>query len=513
MSLRKNGHVFGFLASLLAVAVLSGCAGKAGSDSSAFYAAERPQGAEKVKYSTAEEEAFYSKGQIDRNLPDGALEDVAREYKYYLSRGRGGMCAVSKQSERYLAYARKVFRDKGMPEELANLAIIESGYKPGAVSSAGAAGAWQFMPSTGKIYGLTQDEWQDERLDPYRATEAAADYLAKLYADFGDWPMAIAAYNAGEGKLKRAKEGTGGKNFFEVKSRNDSLDEKAQLREETQRYVPKFLAVSKIMRNLPKLGFERIEPEKADAMLRYSVKPGTDLKELSRACKLNWEEFIENNRHHKRSITCTDKKTFVYVPAKAEKLASNYLCSDKTANYAGWRLMKVTAVNDSIEKMSKRSATPLAMLQAANPGMGKLSRGQLVLAPGGMSMAVAPEPKGNKNAKTGVAREHAVKADETLYAIAKKYNLSVSELMAYNGIENASRVRKGQALRIPGKTNSPVQGASSGKIGKRKTYVVKSKDNLWKIAQLHKVSVEELKRINGVDEKSLRPGATLIVEK
>ena len=183
------------------------------------------------------------------------------------------MCVMSKQSEQYIAYAKKVFRDQGMPEELANLAIVESGYKPEAVSRVGAAGAWQFMPETGLHYGLAQDSWQDERFDPWRATEAAAMYLRKLYNDFGDWPTAIAAYNAGEGKLLRAKEKTGASNFFEVKARNHILDEKARLKDETKNYVPKFMAVSKIMRNLEELGFEAIEPEKRDTVLRFTAQP------------------------------------------------------------------------------------------------------------------------------------------------------------------------------------------------------------------------------------------------
>lgn len=138
--------------------------------------------------STAELAALKSTGQIDKNVPEAAMPDVARQYKYFLRQGRPTMNVFSKRAERYLAYARKVFRSRGMPEELAYLAIVESGYRPDAKSPAGAAGAWQFMPSTGRNYGLNQDWWTDERLDPYQATEAAADYLQKLYGDFGDWP-------------------------------------------------------------------------------------------------------------------------------------------------------------------------------------------------------------------------------------------------------------------------------------------------------------------------------------
>ncbi|MDE5831626.1 MAG: lytic transglycosylase domain-containing protein, partial [Desulfovibrio sp.] len=279
-------------------------------------------------------DALESTGQIDKNLPGSAKADIAREYKKYLRKGRNNMCAISKQSEQYIAYARQVFKQKGMPEELANLALVESGYTPDAVSRAGAAGAWQFMPETGRNYGLTQDIWQDDRLDPYKSTEAAAEYLRKLYNDFGDWPTAIAAYNAGEGKLARAKAQAGARDFFEVTEKNHTLDEKTQLREETRNYVPRFLAVSKIMRNLEDLGFEPINPEKAEPVVRYAAKPGTDLKDLSRACNLPWEELAKLNKHHKRTITCTDRSTFVYVPAKARKLASSSVCSEQKPTYS-----------------------------------------------------------------------------------------------------------------------------------------------------------------------------------
>jgi len=458
--------------------------------------------------------ALKSTGQIDRHVPENAMADVAAQYKYFLRKGRGTMCAFSKRSEQYLAYARKVFKERGMPEELANLAIVESGYNPKAVSNAGAAGAWQFMPETGEHYGLKQDWWQDERLDPYRATEAAADYLQKLYNDFGDWPTAIAAYNAGEGKMSRAKLGTGGKNFFEVNALNHTLDEKTQLRDETRQYVPRFMAVTKIMRNLPQLGFEPIAPENSETVLRLKARPGTDLREFSRACNLKWDEFAKYNQHHKRHITSTDETTFVYVPSRVQSLASAYLCTDKQPSYAGWRPVAVAKNGDTLEKISKRSNIPLGKLQAANPGLDKLQAGQIILAPVGARMAVpkqaqvASAARSKTSAASGVS--HKFKANDTLFAIAKKYNTTVAALKSHNGIADPAKIKAGAVLSIPSK---PVQGKSSGRIGSRKatTYVVKEKDNLWSIARRHKISVDDLRRLNKINEKSLKPGAKLIV--
>lgn len=481
--------------------------------------------------SQAERDALHSTSQIDKNLSEAAMKDVEAEYKYFLRNGREVIARSSKRAQQYLAHARKVFRAKGMPEDLAYLAIVESGYRADAKSRAGALGAWQFMPFTGKKYGLSQDWWQDERLDPYKATEAAADYLGKLYNDFGDWPTAIAAYNAGEGKMSRAMAGTGGKNFFEVRELNENLSEALRLREETIQYVPRFIAISKIMRNLGELGFEPIDTDKSVPMLRYKAKPGTDLKEFARVCNLDWDEFSAYNNHHKRNITCTDKETFVYVPEKAKKSAATYLCSAKSANFAGWTPVTVASRSDSLEKISARSKVPLAMLQAANPGLGKLKVGQVILAPGKVNMAIRDMPqkvaasaaKAAKPAPNAIreAASHLIRSNDTFFSLAKKYNVTVSELMAYNDIKDPSALRAGGNLRIPGKKGAkeenkkaaaPARGKSSGSIGKKTaTYIVQSKDNLWSIARKHKISVADLKRLNKLDEKCLQPGTCLIV--
>ena len=480
--------------------------------------------------------ALKSTGHIDKDVPDQAMADVALQYKYFLRKGRQTMCTFSKRSEQYLDYARQVFRSRGMPEELANLAIVESGYRPDALSSAGAAGAWQFMPGTATHYGLRQDWWTDERLDPYKATEAAADYLQKLHNDFGDWPTAIAAYNAGEGKMSRAKQGTGGRNFFEVKALNHTLDEKAQLREETKQYVPRFMAVTKIMRNLPQLGFEPIQPEKTPGVLRFTAQPGTDLGAFSKACNLSWSEFSSYNRHHKRRITCTDHATFVYVPLRSQQQAQQYLCTAQPASYAGWGPVTVASSADTWEKLSRRAKVPVERLKAVNPDIPMLKAGQTILAPKGVNMSksavAALDGKGGKGAKAvkdgkgarkaPAAQEaggvHTLQANETLYAVARKYNVSVAALQEHNGIQDPGKLRQGHVLRIPAagarQAKAPT-GAASGSIGKKKaakaTYTVQANDNLWKIARKHNVSVEDLKRWNKVDERSLRSGATLVV--
>lgn len=497
------------------VLCLAGCAAQ--QEGETLQTLRMPSGPHTSALTDTEKNILLETGQVDKNVPEHAIEDVAREYRNYLRKGRPTVCAFSQQSEKYLAYARSVFRSRGMPEELANLAIVESGYRPEAKSAAGAAGAWQFMPATGRNYGLAQDWWQDERLDPWHATEAAADYLQKLYNDFGDWPTAIAAYNAGEGKIARAKDGTGGKDFFEVNKRNHLLDDKARLKEETQNYVPRFLAVTKIMRKLPELGFDAIDPEHARPVLRYTAEPGTDLKALSMACNLAWADFTKYNPHHKRTITCTDKKTFVYVPASVEKEAARYLCNNDKVTFAGWQPTRIATSRDSLEQISKRANVSLAALKAANPGVSRLRAGETLILPPGVNMlAAAISPKKSASAQirnlpaSAGGRSHQIKSGETLYSVAQKYGVAMASLKAANGITDPSRIKVGQKLVIPAK--AVAEGGSSGKIGKRTaSYTVRPKDNLWQIARKHNVSVEDLKRWNGITEKALVPGTTLVV--
>lgn len=513
---RKKSKM-GLAASLVLALLLSACGTKQSAGPEVAIVEPLPMDKMDETLSPTEVAALKSTGQIDRHVPDHAMPDVAAQYRHFLRKGRNTMCSFSRRSEQYLAYARKVFKDRGMPEELANLAIVESGYRPNAVSRVGAAGAWQFMPETGQRYGLTQDWWQDERLDPYRATEAAADYLQKLYNDFGDWPTAIAAYNAGEGKMSRAKAGTGGKDFFEVTALNETLDEKTQLRDETKQYVPRFMAVTKIMRNLPKLGFDPIKPENAEPVLRLNARPGTDLRAFSKACNLSWDEFTKYNQHHKRVITCTDRTTFVYVPSRVRKEANDFLCTNTAATYAGWKPVTIAKNGDSLEKISKRSQISLAMLKSVNPGLGKLKAGQTILAPANIKLSprssqIIQTARNTKAPATGkAAGSHVLKNNETLYAVAKKYNTSVAALTTHNGIKDPAKIKSGHVLSIPASAKPAAKG-SSGSIGKRKTtYTVQAKDNLWSIARRHKISVDDLRKWNSISEKSLRPGATLVV--
>lgn len=442
--------VLGSLMMTFMMIFLTGCSSKNGSGSLALDAARAPL--------TATEKAVLadSKSVIARQVPDHAHELVEEQMSFYLHGARKTIAIHSKRAENYLAYAKGVFRFYGLPEELAYLAIVESGYNPKARSGAGAAGAWQFMPYTGLKYGLQQDKWQDERLDVYAATHAAAQYLKKLHGQFGDWPTAIAAYNAGEGKMSRACEAAREKTFFGVVRRNDKLDEKTRLRRETLQYVPRFVAVMVIMENLEKFGFEPIRPEGAARMAKVSVRPGTSLKAMARACGMSWSEFKERNPHYLRETSHARRSTNAYVPEN--------------------RLAQAVAFAKNPVRASRTELAEAAPTRARTP-----------------------------------SGTYTVRAGDTLTRVAKNHNVSVHALLAANGITNANAVHVGQTLVIPGKTvaaaNTGKQSAKSGKS----TYQVQPKDNLWQISRKLNVSVAELQRWNNLKGQDIRVGQRLVV--
>lgn len=192
--------------------------------------------------------------------------EVKREMKQLLkNEGRIFSLALS-QREQYYPLLKRIFSDEGVPEELLNVALIESNFNPNARSRAGAVGMWQFMKSTGRLYGLIVSRVEDQRRDPILSTIAAARHLRDLYEEYTDWYLALAAYNAGLGKVGRAMHRTGSQDFW-------TLARRGRLRRETARYIPKFIAATLIVNNLAKHGLEHIE-ERLEAM--RAANGGTD---------------------------------------------------------------------------------------------------------------------------------------------------------------------------------------------------------------------------------------------
>lgn len=471
-----------------------------------------------IPLSFAERIAFHSNGYLDMHLTAEEKRAVERHFKYYLHKQRKLFERYVERSEAYLPYVRSVFLEKGVPEEIAYLAIVESGFNSNAVSRAGATGMWQFMRFTGQRYGLAQNAWIDERRDPYKATVAAADYLNKLYDQFGDWHLAIAAYNAGEGKISRAMSSTGATGFFELCSLNETIPQrKTRLKLETQQYVPRLLAVTKIMRNLEILGFTPPDENKGLDLVAVKVMPGTDLGTLARQSGLRWDEFKQYNPAYRRNISPPDAQSVAYVPKANHASASAWLAKAESARFAGWQQYKVRR-GDSLYAISSRYGVSVAVLRQANNMNGNLLReGAVLLVPGtkASSLASASPQKTTTAKQTTPARPqqiaagstiYTVKRGDSLYSIARAYGVTIGSIQNANNMRSGdTRLIVGQKLGIPSKKQTETTSISSGSSGG--SLIVRKGDTLYGIAIQNNTSVDELLRINGLQRnKPIMPG-------
>lgn len=456
----------------------------------------------------------YHSGFLTR-LSDKDEQEVLLHFKYFTHRGRENFERYLLRAERYLPYVRKVFKEKGVPEDIAYLAIVESGFNPNAVSRAGATGMWQFMPRTGDLYGLQRSWWIDERRDPYKSTVAAAEYLLRLYAEFNDWYLALAAYNAGEGKIGRALTGTGASDFFELCDLNDRLQGKAQLKEETRKYVPKFIAVARIMNNLQRLGFTPLNFSKWEEPEHLKVAGGTNLRGLADAVGISWDEFVDFNPAPQRQSTAPGSNITVHLPKQMLNQAVAYLSSEESRKLAGWTPYTIRK-GDTIGKISRRTGVPSKEIIAVNKiNPNRLRAGQTILIPGSnvRNVQAAGESRAAGSGRSAApGGTYKVKSGDTLYKIARAHNTSVKSLCAANNLRENSAIKVGQKLNIPGgagrtqaaaaRADKPAQASRPTADKAKTTYTVRSGDTLWSIARKHKVNPMALLELNRMNRNS-----------
>lgn len=507
--------------------LLAGCAGKTAAERDQL-AKFTPDEEELMEYYTPRDDgrpltpdelhAFKTIGDLDRELTVEESNIVELHFKSYVHDNRRTMQRVIDRSGRYLPYIEKIFAERGMPSDLFAVAMAESGGNPLAYSRAGAAGLWQFMPYTGRKFGLRQNSWIDERRDPFKATEAAADYLLKLYGDFNDWPLAIAAYNAGEGKIGRAIKASGAKTFFEVCELGDTMDRKTRLRQETTDYVPRIIAFTKIMRNLDRLGFEKPRPENVYNLVPITVPPGTSLSGMARALNLTWDEFSSMNPAYRRTASPPNMETTAYILPEQMSIALNWLSGPESRQYADWKDYTIRR-GDTLSRIAKRHGVSQSAIREAN-GFTKLPRaGAVILIPGrGKGDPVMPA-RVDKSVPGGRSTgKYVVQPGDTLFGLAQAWGTDVDSIRLANRMGKSSALRIGERLsvpnnskRVPKQVNTTPRDMSKRTVGgEASVYTVRSGDTLSGIARETGVSTQNLCRINGIQTNSvLRVGQQL----
>ncbi len=345
------------------------------------------------------------------------------------------------RSGRYLAMARRIFAEEGIPQDLAFLPHVESGFRHNARSPVRAVGLWQFMRGTAKLYGLRCDGHVDERLDPEKSTRAAARLLRDLYALYGDWYLALAAYNAGAGNVNRAIERAGTRNFWEIaRSRN--------LVRETRDFVPSMLAATILAKSPAAYGFI----EDTDPPLEYDtvvVNSPADLRAVARCAGTSFDAIQDLNPAVLGSQTPPGRRFEVHIPkGSAEQFAREFakLPAEKRLAAGQHRVKK----GETLGALAQRYGTTVRAIQEVN-GMGRstvIRVGQSLRIPG-HGGEDAPRAAAAPITDRPAATRHTVRKGECLAGIARRYGLKTDDLQRVNRLSDPSRIVVGQTLEIP----------------------------------------------------------------
>ena len=436
---------------------------------------------------------------------------------------------------------QKILARYGLPEDLVYVALIESGFSPKAYSVAKAAGPWQFISATGRRYGLRIDWWADERRDAEKSTHAAASYLRDLYGMFESWPLATAAYNAGEGKIQRAVTRYKSDDFSE-------LIRHGYLKQETKDYVPKMLAALTIAKDPEKYGFGDVAYEAPLDLRTVSVPGGTDLATTARLLEVPEEAIRDWNPELRRFCTPPTRERYdLRLSVDAARIAEERM--EEIRSQA-----KVTFLQHNVRKgetlrgLADRYETTVPVLKELNglkrDALGRTAR--LVIpvtglmetesvpgtevSPDQLTMAHMRVEEGGRKAKTrGGGRPEpgdavTVRKGDTLARIAKRHGVTVKELASANGLKTTSKPKAGASLVLPehaGAAESRTAQAAAPKasggaardVPKRTTsYKVHKGDTLDQIARVYGVTVDRLADRNRLNKgQPLRQGLVLVI--
>ena len=401
---------------------------------------------------------------IYRHRLDSLKKEVPLDFNEYVqsyieayARNRDEMGHVLGLAKYYFPIYEKAFRDAGIPDELKYLSIVESKLDPFAVSRVGAAGPWQFMYTTAKIYGLNMDDYVDDRRDPIQASYAAAAYLKDAYEEFGDWLLAIASYNCGKSNVEHAIDKAGASDFWSIRQ---------YLPAETRNYVPAYIAVTYLMNCYTK---HNIKPQACDMVLKTDtvlVNKYVSLGSVAQALNIDPRELSVLNPAYKRQIingTAQAPRRLIVPQVDKSKYAALY---------------------DVLNTPGMAASAPVPMI-----------------APYRESKPEQHQPY------------HIVQRGETLTDIAADFGVEVQDLKAWNRL-HGNTVSPGTRLRLSENADEPANEPTIKHAHNYITYKVKRGDTLSGIAsKFEGASVEKIKSLNGLKRGDLQPGMTIKISK
>ncbi len=457
----------------------------------------------------------------------------------------------------FLPMIRSRFEAAGLPQDLSYLPLIESAFSVRAYSRARAHGMWQFIASTGRHYGLDVGSLVDERRDPELSTDAAIAYLADLHEQFDDWYLALAAYNSGAGNVRRAIRRSGSRDFWDLRR---------YLPRETRNYVPAFIASVIVAKQPEKYGFTA-PVEKPWTFETIEVPDALDLQFLAKGSGIPIDDLRELNPAIRRDLTPARSTTTLRVPPGTTAAATAVLESTPRDQWAP-RMIHTVRSGDSLYGIARKYGSSVSAIRQANSLRGSLIRpGQTLIVPRLGNGVSRPDHSPQRTAERGVyvvrrndtlwdiargfsisvdslcaanglsrhdvirpgerltipdggtmsattvrqapqrasGTMYTVRAGDTLYDIAREYEVSISAIKQLNGLRS-SRIYPGKELQIPARMESSAPARTRPEPG---TYEVQKGDTLYDIARRFGVSISELRRANGLRSSRIYPGDVL----
>lgn len=420
-----------------------------------------------------------TKKRVTYDFPIEINSHVEKYLDFFQTRLRPHFEKWLARSGRYVKMMKQVLRAHMIPEDLVYLSMIESGFNPKAFSRSRASGPWQFIKSTGKNYDLRIDRWIDERRDPLKSTMAAARYLSDLYDMFGSWPLALAAYNGGEGRVSRAIARTKTKEFWKL------INSKRLFKQETRGYVPKYMAATIIAKDPSRFQFD-IDYHSQWKYDEVKVQKGTYLSTIAEAAKISIEEVREYNPELKRSFTPPDLSDYrIKLPVgKKAVFLENYIPGKNRTVPFNRSFKHRVRRGETITSIARDYGVKVSELLEIND-LGSRSiihPGQYILVSDGWSR----EERGS----------HRIRRGDTVGTIARKYNVPMQLLLDTNQLHEKSIIRVGDSLFIP-------------EIRKHR---IRRGETIGTIARKYAVRMKDLLTANRLTEKSvIRAGHHLLI--
>jgi len=444
------------------------------------------------------------------DLPLVLNDTVAGYINYFSSRGRSTLEGALARSGQYHEMISRVLKEEGVPQDLIYLAQAESGFRPLALSHAGARGMWQFMSSRAKGYGLQRTWWVDERQDPEKATRAAARHLRDLYNQFGDWYLAMAAYNSGPGTVQSAVKRTGYADFWELYRRN-------VLPKETRNYVPIILAVTIMAKNPEQYGLDHIDAAKPVAADVIKINYPVDLRLVAECVDASASDLQALNPSLLRLTTPKDREFELHLPAGTKRTYEEAIAAIPSEMRVWWRYHKVQE-GDTLASIARNYRTTAKAIAEANDlGENGLEPDHKLIIP----IAAGKHALGEETAAySRRPTRYKVRKGDTVTSVAENFGVPAQMVRRWNRLKGDSlRGRRVVYVHLPVSPGVRDQAVVARAKSKKSTttapaqvvhHKVKQGETLYSIATSYNTTVSAIQRANG-KLAQLRPGMILLI--